>query len=214
MPDPYSAGVGALTSIYGLVAGASQINKGKRALKQLDATAPMESLPEELLQNQQLATLRANTGLPSEQYSLAMKNIQRQQLRSLRRAGDRGGGLGLVAALDDNANRATGALDAQNAAARINNEKTLMGVNSQVGNFKSRLFNSNVRMPWQRKYDYNMGLVGAGHQNQANAVNSLGLLAGSYLSGGAGKKKGNNMPLVGDADSEEYNYENTRGFNP
>lgn len=210
MPDPWSAAAGALTSAYGLIAGNEQIKEGRKGVRALDANVPIETLPAELLQNQELATLRANTGLPSEQYNLAMKNIQRQQLRSLRGASDRKGGLGLVAALDDNANRAQGSLDANNAAARLTNERTLMGVNNTIGSFKSRLFNDNVRMPWQRKYDYNMGLIGAGHQNQAGAINSLGLIAGTYLGGlsGSGKKKTTTPAAL--PSTPNYDYEDNR----
>lgn len=79
--------------------------------------------------------MRSKTGLPSEQYSLAMKNIQRQQAKTLR-ATDRRMGLNLLASVDDTAQRAQGDLDVQNAIARERMKEVLMDTNNQVANWK------------------------------------------------------------------------------
>lgn len=178
--------VGVLGTGYGIYSGARQQAKAKKELARLNATQPIETLPTEIKQNQELASLRSKTGLPSEQYSMAMKNIQRQQAKTLRGATDRRMGLNLLASVDDNAQRAQGDLDVQNAIAREKNEKVLMDTNSQVANWKKGIYDRNIRQVWDRNYDYNMGLLGAGNQNVANSIaggiSSLGSLASAAAS--------------------------------
>jgi hypothetical protein len=182
--------VGGVSIASSLIAGGSQKRKARRQLDELNKNKPVEALPTEIGQSLQLAQLRSNTGLPSEQYNMAMKDINRQQSRSLKKAGDRGQALGLVAALDDNANRSIERLGVENANARSKNERVLMDVNSQVGNWKRGIYDRNVRQPWMRNYDYSMGLLGQGNQNTANAINSGIGLAGNALLGGATGKMG------------------------
>jgi len=167
-----------------------QKKKAKQALEKLNAEKPVETIPDEIIKNQELASLRAKTGLPSEQYAMAMKNIQRQQAKTLKSATDRRMGLGLLASVDDNANRAVGNLDAENANARRQNERVSMDVNSQVANWKKGIFDRNIRQVWDRNFDYNMGLLGSGNQNQANAINSgVGAIA-SFVGSAAGRGGG------------------------
>lgn len=156
---------------------------------------PIETMPTEIKRNQELASIRANTGLPSEQYNNAMKNIQRQQLMSLRSASMMGGGraLGLLGGLNEQANNAVGSLDAADAQARMDNEGQLMNVNNQVAGWKSKLFDSNVRQKWMREYDQKMGELGSGNQNITNGLDSLGS-AGVGL---VGKKGGGSGGSIG-----------------
>ena len=172
-------GVGVASTGYSIYSGARQKSKAKKELERLNREKPIETVPQDVLDNQQMAKIRAQTGLPSEQYNQAMKDINRQQSRSLKRATDRGMGLGLVAALDDNANRAIERLGVENAKARTQNERVLMDVNSQIANWKKGIYDRNVRQVWDRNYDYNMGLQGQGNQNIANAINSAIGLAGN-----------------------------------
>lgn len=173
--------VGVGTAAYGIISGGVQKKRARRQLSELNANQPVETIPTEITQNQQLASLRAKTGLPSEQYSMAMKNIQRQEAKTLRSATDRRMGLGLLASVDDNANQAIGRLDANNANARLQNEKVSMDTNNQVANWKKGIYDRNVRQVWNRNYDYSMGLLGSGQQNQANAINSGVNLVGTAL---------------------------------
>lgn len=170
--------VGTGVSIY---TGIHQRNKAKKELNKLNATQPVETIPNEIIQNQELASLRAKTGMPAEQYALAQKNIQRQQMRALRGASDRGMGLGLIGSLNDTATQQQGRLDSENAQTRLANEKVSMDTNNQVANWKKGIFDRNVRQVWNRNYDYNMGLMGSGNQNIANGINSGINLAGSAL---------------------------------
>jgi len=157
----YALAVGVGTAAYSIISGSTQKKKARRALADLNANQPVETIPEEIIKNQELANLRAKTGLPSEQYALTQKNIQRHQMRALRGASDRRMGLGLIGALNDTATQQQGRLDSENSQARLNNEKVSMDVNNQVANWKKGIYDRNVRQVWNRNYDYNMGLMGA-----------------------------------------------------
>ena len=136
---------------------------------------PMEMMPSEVKRNQQLATIRANTGLPSEQYNNAMKNIQRQQLLTLRKAQDMGSGkaLSILGGLNQQGNDAVGDLDARDAQARVVNEGQLMNVNNNVAGWKSKLFDSNIRQRWIRQYQQRMSELGAGNQNLTAGIDGI-----------------------------------------
>jgi len=179
--------VGVGTAAYGIISSSTKEKRARREVDRLNANQPVETIPTEITKNQELANLRAKTGLPSEQYNMAMKNIQRQQARTLKSASDRRMGLGLLASVDDNANRAIGNLDAQNAQARLHNEKVSMDTNNQVANWKKGIYDRNVRQVWNRNYDYNMAVVGQQQQNKANAINSgINLGAAALMGSGIG----------------------------
>jgi len=182
--------IGVVGTATSLIVGGSQRRKARKELNKLNADKPIETMPEEIKQSQELANLMAKTGLPSEQYNMAQKNIQRQQQRALRGAADRKMGLAMLPYLDDNANRAMEKLDANNANARRENERTLLDVNTQVGNWKKGLYDRNVRQIWNRNFDYNMGLLGQANDNIMQGINSginvAGGIAGKYAGGGGG----------------------------
>lgn len=211
--------VGILGTGYGIYSGVKQKSKAKKELARLNEEQPIESLPKEILESQELASLRSKTGLPTEQYNMAMKNIQRQQAKTLKAANDRRMGLNVLSTIDDNAQRAIGNLDVQNAIARQKNEKVLMDVNNQVGNYKRGVYDRNVRQVWNRNFDYNMGLLGQGNQNISDSIGSglnlVGSLASSLGKGGNtnsnsswvnglfGRSK-SRKPYIGSPDSEAY----------
>lgn len=187
---PYGAiaqGVGGLIS-----AGIGFIQRGQanRWLKR--NPQPIENMPSEIKRNQGLAEIRANTGMPQEQYNNAMKNIQRQQLMTLRRASDFGGGkaLSILGGLNQQGNDAVGNIDAQDAQMRVNNEGQLMNANNNVANWKSQLFDRNVRQKWLRKYDQMMGQLGAGNQNIAGGIDKLSAGGIQYGASGGFRRRG------------------------
>lgn len=180
MPDLVSAAGqeagGRLKSLIGLI----QMGKGNKLLKGLQY--PTETLPEEYQQNQNLAQTMAATGLPSEQYNLAMKNIQRQQMMALRAANDRRGGLNVLPQILQGSNDATLKLDATNAAARTQNQRNLLTVNNQVGGVKRDLFQKNIRDKYLRDYLYAQQLKGVGNQNAFGGIDQM-LGAGTTAAG-------------------------------
>jgi hypothetical protein len=189
-----SAVVAVGTTAYGLAESSNQKRRGRNQQKALQKEREIldarDVLPTELAQNQQLGKIRSNTGLPSEQYTMAQKAIQRQQARTLKSASDRRMGLGLLASIDDNANRAQGNLDSQNAQARLNNERTLMGLNKDVASWKTAKVNRDLNQ-WNQNMDYARAVEGSGRQNQANTIMS-GINAAGLIAGAAYKGSGDN----------------------
>lgn len=180
-----SQGVSGLIST---IIGASQKKQGKKLLKGL--TFPEETIPEEVIQNQNKANQMAATGLPSEQYNRAMRDIQRQQLTALRYAGNRRGALMALPAITQGTNDANLNLNAADAQQKIANQKTAMDVNNNVANWKTRLFDVNKRRKYDRDYEYAMSLLGMGNQNLVGGIDRIGA-AGSSLIGMGGGNGGN-----------------------
>lgn len=181
---PWGAIIQGGTNLIGsLIAAGAAKKQRKQGQKILDRIGE-ETVPQEILANQNQAKQIAGQGLPQEQYNRAMKNIQRQQLMALRGAGDRRGGLTTLTTIQQNADDALLDLDATDAQQRIRNQQILMNANEDVGNRKQKI--------WERQYEYGQGLLGAGNTNKTSALDrgAAGLgylgygLAGSGLSGG------------------------------
>jgi hypothetical protein len=157
------------------VAGFFQRRKAKKLLKGLHQ--PQYTIPNEVLKNQKMAEMGANEGMPSQQYTNAMKNIQRNQASVLSGARDRRSALMALPQIQRQSNDAMGNLDAQDAGMRLQNQKTLYGINSQVAGYRDKEFDINRMQPYQRDYNYAMGLLGAGNQNLVSGADKL--LAGA-----------------------------------
>lgn len=153
--------------IKGIVGG-GQRRRGRNLLNSLQY--PTESIPQEEYQNQQLAQQQAASGLPSEQYNNAMRDIQRQQMTAIRNAHDRRGGLGLISTIQQGSNDATNNLNAQDASLRLQNQRNLMNVNNQLAGWKDKVWQNNVLNKYNRDYAYGMGLVGMGNQNLMSGI--------------------------------------------
>lgn len=185
--------------IKGLV-GAKQKREGKKILNGLEY--PTEQVPGEVMENQNLLRQQAATGLPSEQYANAMKNIQRQQLVALRGAHDRRGGLGSIAGIQQGTNDATLNLDTADAKQKIANQNNFISGNNRLASWKDKVWQNNVMGKYNQQYQYGMGLLGAGNQNASNgldqAIGGIGTgAAGFYgntsgLFGGGGGNSGLN----------------------
>ena len=186
MPGPMDTASAITQGVSGLIStitGLKQKHQAKKLLKEI-GDSPTEQMPSEVLQNQEQARINANTGLPSEQYNQAMKNLQRQQMMALRGAQDRRGGLLTLAGNEQGYNDALLNLDSKNAQARLQNQSTLYGVNNNVAGWKHRLFQNNVADKWNRKYQYAMSLLGAGNQNASTGVDQFAAGGMRALSGG------------------------------
>lgn len=170
--------------ILGAGVGLFQKASAKKWLK--NNPYPIEQMPSEITENQNLARQEAATGLPPEQYAKAMKDIQRQQLMALRGAQDRRGGLGSISAIQQGTNDATLNLNVADANAKLSNERNLMGVNNQVAGWKDKLFQQNVMDKYNRDYNYRMGEQGAGNQNLTGGADKIlaGLFGGNFGGGG------------------------------
>jgi hypothetical protein len=207
--------IGAIAGgLLGIGAGLFQTHKANKWLK--NNPYPTEQLPSEVTENQNIARRNAARGLPSEQYAKAMQDIQRQQLSAIRSSNDRRGGLGMIPAITQGTNDATLNLNARDAAMQLDNEKTLMGENRYAAGWKDKLFQENVKDKYNRDYDYNMGVKGAGNQNMFGGADKVlsGLLGGAYtggnglFAGGSGRRKGSSSgsPTYYNGYDENSNY--------
>lgn len=171
-----TAVVGIGTQVYN---GIKQKNEAKKLASQ-NQYHPM-GIPREELENQQIAKNQALQGLPSQQYNMAMQNIQRQQQTALAGGQDRRAGLGLIGQTQQNTDDATGRLDVENANARLQNQRSLYGVNNQVAAYKTQDWQNNEENR-QRNYNYSQQLLGASNENITGAIDS-GLAAITGMAG-------------------------------
>lgn len=198
------AGQGVANIGSGLVSGITgyfQRRKAKKMLKGLQQ--PTYVIPNEILQNQKMAQQAANEGMPSQQYNNAMKNFRQTEADVLASARDRRSALMALPRVQQQTNANIGNLDAQDAAMRQQNQRTLYGINSQVAGYRDKAFDINQMQPYQRDYSYAMGLLGAGNQNLLSGADKIIAGGGQLLSGGGGGKKKRS------GASEDINYEDT-----
>lgn len=190
-------GAGAL--VKGLVGG-KQKREGKNILNGLEY--PTEEIPKEQIENTNLLKQQAATGLPSEQYQNAMKNIQRQQLLAIRSAHDRRGGLGVIPTIQQTTNDATLNLDTADAKQKIANTNSLIQGNNRLSSWKDKVWQNNVMGKYNQKYNYGMSLLGQGNQNVSNgldqAIGTAGMVGGGFYGNtnglfGNGSGSGSNL---------------------
>ena len=178
---PLLAIAGAASLIGGgikAISGASQKKQGKKLLKQI-GDSPQEQMPDEINQNVTDAGIDAATGMPSEQYNIAMRNIQRNQLWAMRNAAGRRGGLMALPTIMAGTNDAIGNLDATSAGMRLANRQRLYGARNTAANWKDKLWKTNVQDPWTMKYNYGMGLLGQGNENFVGGLSDIAAGAGN-----------------------------------
>lgn len=184
------AGQGVANIGSGLVSGITgyfQRRKAKKMLKGLQQ--PTYVIPNEILQNQKMAQQAANEGMPSQQYNNAMKNFRQTEADVLASARDRRSALMALPRVQQQTNANIGNLDAQDAAMRQQNQRTLYGINSQVAGYRDKAFDINQMQPYQRDYSYAMGLLGAGNQNLLSGADKILAGGGQLLAGGGGGSK-------------------------
>lgn len=217
-----AAVVGAGVSIY---KGVKQKQQAKDLMH--DNPRPSEAIPQEELQNKQIAQNMALEGLPSEQYEQAKKNIQRQQAAAIAQAQDRRSGVAAIGSIQQGTNDAYGGLDAANAAARRQNQLGLINVNNQVAGYRDKMFDWNQRQKYIENQNYAMGLLGAGNQNmyagadkllgglfQAYGSGAFGGGGGSSFGGSAAAANPNNVALAGTGGNAGSPAANVSSINP
>lgn len=177
-------GAEALSGLVGDIAGGIQRRKGNNILNSL--AYPEESIPTAELTNVANATQMANQGLPSAQYNQAMQNIQRQQMAALTEAQSRRSALDALPTIEANASNATLGLDVANAKQRVANQLNLQDVNKDYAGWQDRIWDNNVKQKYISNYNYAMGLIGSGNQNQSNAIDKGIAGAGLGIAGLAG----------------------------
>lgn len=190
-----AGGLQALGGLASSIFGGGQRRRAKKALANMPY--PIYNVPDEIMQNKALATQMASEGMASQQYAKGQQNILRQQNSAIRQAQDRRSGIGLIDKIQRATNDAQLGLDAEDAKMRQQNQRGLLGVNSEVGQYRDKAFDWNKKQKYLMDRQYYQSLLGAGNQNimggidriLGGATNALGGLLGggrgSYSGGGS-----------------------------
>lgn len=183
-------GSGLFTALAGAAikgTAASAQRKEARKIMQKIGEMPPETIAPEFYENQTLSRIDAAKGLPSEQYNLAAKNIQRNQVGAIMSAQGRRMGGSLIPAIQQVTNNSMADLDARNATARMSNKGRLMQVNSDIGRRKGDIYRNWLQNYYLPNLNYSRALNGAGYQNAiAGLDQGVAGIAGAMGSSGGG----------------------------
>jgi hypothetical protein len=175
------AGVAGLAGLGQMVSGFSQKRQANKALKK--AKDPGYVIPEEYSKNLGIAENLAKTGMPSEQYNQAQTNIQRGSQTGLRQLGRMSNPFAAIQGLARGQQEAGMSLDVANAAARRQNILGAMGARREMAqqNLAKQQYGQQRYMDeMNRAY----ALKGAGMQNIAGGLRSIGSTGMTAMSGG------------------------------
>jgi hypothetical protein len=178
-------GVGGLVSIgsslAGLLGGIGQKRKAKKMLA--EAIDPgLKAYEENAAKAEQLA----RQGLPAQEYNLASTNIQRGTQAGLRQLSRMSNPFAGISGLARSQSDAFSKLDASNAAARRQNIVGAMQAKRDLNNMQLQRYNDEINQA--------NALLGAGQQNVAGALGSLGQFGLMQSLYGGGNKGGNRNP--------------------
>lgn len=159
------------SSIFGGLSGLGQKSEAKERLRELKD--PGYVIPDEFKTNVFEAEQAARKGLSPQEYNLASTNIQRGTQAGLRQLSRMSNPFAGISGLARSQSDAFSRLDASNAAARRQNMLQAMGARREMAG--QRL---NQQQYAQRRYEEAVNeanaLMGAGQQNFAGALGSLG----------------------------------------
>jgi len=180
-----SAAPAALKGIQGLAQGIKGSKLAKKNIR------PTYEIPQEFQQNLAIAENMGRVGLPQQQYTQGLQNIQRSQTSGLRQLGRMGRG-GNVAGLARAGMDATLGLDVADANARMSNQRAAMGYRSQIGQQQLAKQQYDKFGKYEEQAAAAEALKGAGRQNVMGGLSDLaniGMTTIAYgdLGGGTGK---------------------------
>jgi len=179
-----SAAPAALKGVQVLLQGAKGSKLAKKNIR------PTYEIPPEFQQNLDTAAMRARRGLPQQQYTQGLQNIQRVQTAGLKQLGKMGRG-GSVAGLARAGMDATLGLDIADAQARMGNENIEMGYRSQIGQQKLAKQQYDKFAKYEEEAAAAEALKGAGRQNVMGGLSDLATVGVTYMGGDAAGKKPN-----------------------
>jgi hypothetical protein len=180
-----SAAPAALKGIQGLFQGAKGAKLAKKNIR------PTYEIPQEFQQNLAIAENMGRVGLPQQQYTQGLQNIQRGQTAGLRQLGRMGRG-GSVAGLARAGMDATLGLDVADANARMNNEGIAMGYRSQIGQQQLAKQQYDKFGKYEEQAAAAEALKGAGRQNVMGGLSDMANIGMTLIGSGelgSGKKK-------------------------
>ena len=176
-----SLGLAAAPSLLKGLGGLLQIGQGRRLAR--NNPFPTATVNENILKNAEMAENMGRVGLPQQQYNNTLNNYNRNLaggLRTLSRSANPSAG---VASLLRASNDATNNLDAQDAMARMQNQRFAFGQRSALANEQNRVFDWNKK----QRYIYNgqaaAQALNAGRSNAFGSLTDLSMLGQSYFSG-------------------------------
>lgn len=174
-----AAVVGGASTVYGIGKGISQSAQANKIDK--NNPRPVYDIPDEYKQNQSLAKQMAQVGLPQQQYNNQLNAIGRNQaagIQTLGRSANPGSG---VASVVRASNDASNNLNAQDAAARQQNQRFFIGQNGVLGQQKLAQQQYNKFDKYTEQFNKSAALRGAANQNIQNGVNgAVGMATNLY----------------------------------
>jgi len=177
--------------------GALQYFGGKRKSREAGRLAeqrPQFEVPEEIIQNVQLAKQQAMVGMPEEQRRAAMRDISRSQAFTAGQLGTRKAGLTGLGALNQQTQDASLNLAAQDAAMRQANQGRVFEQQDLLGQYRAQEFEINRLQPHLQQLQAlrgeSQGLLGAGLQNIGAGIQTAGLADWAGRRGGLGGAPG------------------------
>lgn len=181
-----SAAIGAGSALYGVGKSIAQSSKANS----IDANnhRPDYTIPDEMKQNVAMAKHMAQIGLPQQQYNNQMNGIlgnQAAAIGSLSNSANPGANLAAIVRQGD---AATGNLNAQDAAARQNNQRYAIAQNAQLGQQQLAAQQYNKFDKYTENYNQSAALKGAAGQNMQNGINGLAQSAGALYGADFGSK--------------------------
>lgn len=198
MPLPLLALAAAAPSVIKGISGLFQIGKGNRLAK--NNPRPIYNIPEEYQKNVAIAEQMGQVGLPQAQYNNSLNNINRNTagaLTGLSRSANSSAGL---ASLLRASNDASMNLDAQDASARLQNQRFAFGQRGALAQQKLAKQQWDSIGKYQEQAAAAQGLQGAGRQNAFGALSDLSQLGqsalGAEMFSGMG---GTTAPTTGDS---------------
>jgi hypothetical protein len=179
-----AVGVGSLA--YGIYNSESQKSKANKINE--SNPRPNYVIPDEFRQNQAMAQQMARIGLPQQQYDNQQNAISRNQAGGLTQLGLSANPGAGVASIVRAGNDANNSLNAQDAAARMNNQRFAIQQNGVMGQQELAQQQSDKFDKYTENFNRAQALEGAANQNLNNSVNSAATLAGGLASSGAFNK--------------------------
>ncbi len=172
-------------AIVGGLIGAGQSAYGiyqKHKADQLAATniRPTYKIPQGIQDNLTQAQQMALEGLPEEQKTQYLNNLQRAQSFGLNSISERRGGLAGLSGIVQQGNDASMNLLSADSAARRSNQSTLFNARTQLANFGDKAFQFNQADNYYENAAAARGLAGAGLQNVWGGLGTINQSVGRY----------------------------------
>ena len=167
--------------------GIYQTQKGKKLAEQAGERPEFE-IPGAVKSALGTSQLKSLQGIPGAVKSEMLQEMDRSRMASLKQVNERRGGLGVVSQLDQNQQdsiRKMGIMDIQQ---REKNVQGLQDMRMKMAGYQEKQ-QADTLAAWGQESQAAAAMQGAGMQNIAGAVTSLGMAAASRTGGGGSKQR-------------------------